>query len=323
MKRVLFSFSIVLVLFISCKNPIGTDASKKIEKIIGGDGLTNYIDRTSGGDEGKDRIENGKKLTVSFNSNGGSDVASEQVTHGEKASEPHDPTKTRDYRFDGWYKETELTNEFDFARETIVESITLYAKWIKIVPPHAFKNQSFREVTEEQVPPGTVEIADEAFAVNYLRTLTNLPTSLRKVGVEAFRQNTELTEVAIPEGVTEIDDRAFYQCLKITMLTLPSTLKKIGNAAFYTPFIGGSLTRLTLPEGLQYIGTFAFNSHKISQLVIPRSVTFIGDYAFEGNNMLTVILTRELYENIKAQDKLGSIFGPSTSYRDHEGNRLY
>ena len=68
------------------------------------------------------------KATVTFNSNGGSDVASQSIAFGEAATEPEDPTKT-DYTFGGWFTEDALTNEYDFDTP-VVADITLYAKWV-------------------------------------------------------------------------------------------------------------------------------------------------------------------------------------------------
>lgn len=63
--------------------------------------------------------------TVTFNSNGGTDVESQTVDHGSKATKPANPTKTG-YTFAGWY--TEADAEFDF--DTPITSATdLYAKW--------------------------------------------------------------------------------------------------------------------------------------------------------------------------------------------------
>lgn len=65
--------------------------------------------------------------TVTFNSNGGSAVASQTVTDGETATEPDDPTKDGS-TFAGWYSDEELTTEFNFATP-ITQNTTLYAKW--------------------------------------------------------------------------------------------------------------------------------------------------------------------------------------------------
>lgn len=73
-----------------------------------------------------------KTYTVTFDSVGGSDVASQNVTHGGKVIEPKDPTKDNAV-FGGWYKEAACTNVFDFAKETITDNTTIiYAKWTAV-----------------------------------------------------------------------------------------------------------------------------------------------------------------------------------------------
>jgi uncharacterized repeat protein (TIGR02543 family) len=69
-------------------------------------------------------------FTVTFNSSGGSAVAAQSVVSGGKATEPNPvPTKTG-YSLEGWYKETALTNRWNFATDTVTADITLYAKWV-------------------------------------------------------------------------------------------------------------------------------------------------------------------------------------------------
>ena len=74
-------------------------------------------------------------FTVSFNSNSGSDVASQEVTRDGKARRPDDPTR-EGYSFAGWYRDQELITEYDFDTP-VTSSITLYAKWTP-VPPGSF-----------------------------------------------------------------------------------------------------------------------------------------------------------------------------------------
>ncbi|KAK3605002.1 hypothetical protein CHS0354_000667 [Potamilus streckersoni] len=68
------------------------------------------------------------QFTVTFNSNGGSDVVSITVNSGSTIAKPTDPTRAG-YTFVNWYKEAEFTNVFDFDTETITANITLFAKW--------------------------------------------------------------------------------------------------------------------------------------------------------------------------------------------------
>ena len=72
-------------------------------------------------------ISEDEKFTVSFNSNGGSSVASQTVNAGEKVTKPTDPTKTN-FIFAGWYCDSALSEAYDF-NTLVLSNITLYAKW--------------------------------------------------------------------------------------------------------------------------------------------------------------------------------------------------
>lgn len=68
-------------------------------------------------------------VTVTFNSNYGSAVASQTIERGSNATKPTDPTKSEN-EFKGWYQNADFSGEpFNFANTTIDEDITLYAKW--------------------------------------------------------------------------------------------------------------------------------------------------------------------------------------------------
>jgi len=66
--------------------------------------------------------------TVTFESNKGTVVASQEVTSGNLITEPQDPTKTN-YTFIGWYTTSSFNEAWDFANDTVSTNITLYAKW--------------------------------------------------------------------------------------------------------------------------------------------------------------------------------------------------
>ncbi|MDD3747722.1 MAG: InlB B-repeat-containing protein, partial [Anaerostipes sp.] len=69
---------------------------------------------------------------VTFQSNGGSQVAKERVKFGEKVKQPANPTKSG-YTFKGWYKDAGCTSAYDF-NASVNEDMTLYAKWEKTSP---------------------------------------------------------------------------------------------------------------------------------------------------------------------------------------------
>ena len=82
---------------------------------------------SSGGNGGGGGSAVAKDYTVTFDSNGGSDVAKQTVTSGEKVNKPADPTR-EGYEFAGWYTDSKLTTAYDFSSK-VTKSITLYAKW--------------------------------------------------------------------------------------------------------------------------------------------------------------------------------------------------
>ena len=66
--------------------------------------------------------------SVQFNSNGGSAVVNQVIGEGDKVVKPTDPTLTH-YEFKGWFKDQDLTDEWDFNTDTVTAATTLYAKW--------------------------------------------------------------------------------------------------------------------------------------------------------------------------------------------------
>lgn len=67
-------------------------------------------------------------FTVIFNSNGGSQVASQSVAEGELVTEPTAPTKAG-ATFDGWYSDVALSAAWNFETDTVSGDMMLYAKW--------------------------------------------------------------------------------------------------------------------------------------------------------------------------------------------------
>ena len=68
-----------------------------------------------------------RKFIVSFATNGGTLIKSQNIVYGNKITKPIDPQKDN-YDFVGWYKDEDCTIKFDFSTR-IISNITLYAKW--------------------------------------------------------------------------------------------------------------------------------------------------------------------------------------------------
>lgn len=90
-------------------------------------------------------IEN---FTVSFDSDGGSAVTSQEVADGSTATEPSDPTKAG-YTFDEWQLDGVT---FDFTT-AITEDITLTATWLEVFTV-TFDSQGGSEITAQEVTDG-------------------------------------------------------------------------------------------------------------------------------------------------------------------------
>jgi len=71
----------------------------------------------------------GTGYTVSFDSNGGSNVAMQDVADDGFVTQPADPTMDGS-TFDGWYSDEGLTTPFDFVNDTVTSDTVIYAKWI-------------------------------------------------------------------------------------------------------------------------------------------------------------------------------------------------
>ena len=132
------------------------------------------------------------QYTVTFDTDGGSEVDAQTVAYGEKAKTPADPTKTG-YTFAGW----ELGgNAYDFAA-SVTEDMTLTAKW-----------------KDSEKPTGEIKISKNSwksflnnitfglfFKDTQTVTINAADNSGETVTVEYLLSNKELTKTAL-DGMT-------------------------------------------------------------------------------------------------------------------------
>lgn len=69
--------------------------------------------------------------TITFDTKGGTDVASQTQMYGEPLTAPEPPTR-EGYRFTGWYKDYNCDEQWDLQNDTIEVDLTLYAGWEKL-----------------------------------------------------------------------------------------------------------------------------------------------------------------------------------------------
>jgi len=86
-------------------------------------------------------------IIVSFEANGGSPAPEDQIIGNyNSVTEPVAMTKTG-YFFEGWYKEADCINQWNFYSDYVTANITLYAKWVL---PRVVKDEIVGETLTEK-----------------------------------------------------------------------------------------------------------------------------------------------------------------------------
>ena len=93
-----------------------------------------------------------EKYTVTFDSDGGTEIASVQVEKGKKVTKPEDPSKEH-YVFGGWYLED---TEWVFESDTVTKNTALTAKWTPEVYSVTLKNYDGTVLATENVSYGSL-----------------------------------------------------------------------------------------------------------------------------------------------------------------------
>lgn len=135
-------------------------------------------------------------------------------------------------------------------------------------------------ITRIVIPEGVETI--EAYAFTKLTALKEvvLPSTLKKIGVGAFKDCENLTNINL-ENVQFINEKAFYGC-KITRVALDKVVA-IGNYAF----ANCKLNYLVLPVSAQSLGIGAFSANEtLTSIDFKASKMKIGSYAFANCSRL-------------------------------------
>ena len=92
--------------------------------------------------------------TVTFDVQGGSEIAAQQVQTGKLAVRPENPERVG-YAFAGWYTSTDTSgSEYDFTA-AVTDDVTLYAKWTPNMYTVTFNSQGGSEIAAQQVAYGS------------------------------------------------------------------------------------------------------------------------------------------------------------------------
>lgn len=143
-----------------------------------------------------------------------------------------------------------------------------------------------------------------------------LPSTIKKIGDQAFKNCVALKEINIPEGCIEIGQGAFSDCSSLEEITLPSTIKTIGACAFAKECKDSTLEaeegaknilEISFADGITKIPDLSFNMayyyyiSEIKAVTIPSSVKVIGKKAFYDIKTPITVVIPEGVEEIEEQ----------------------
>ncbi len=197
-------------------------------------------------------------FTVTFDSEGGSEVASVRVMEGNPVPVPVTPTR-ENFDFDGWYRSADEGSAlWDFERDRVNSDLTLYAHWTE----KAETQEGTETLTYETNSEGAIVTGDEGQAANIVIPEVHEGRPVVGIADSAFaysRRTSDILSVTIPDSVKTIGKNAFHNqdALVEVEIGTESELESIGNNAFSG---NSALKSIYLPAGLTALGDDVFNN---------------------------------------------------------------
>lgn len=127
---------------------------------------------------------------------------------------------------------------------------------------------------EITISEGITTVGQSAFYCKGI-TKVNLPTSLKQIQYQAFRETTNLKSISLPKGLEVLGNRAF-NASGITSIVIPGSVKTVGALAFFQSYI----EKATIEDGVEILDSAAFRSSGLKEITIPGSVKEIKDSCF-------------------------------------------
>jgi uncharacterized repeat protein (TIGR02543 family) len=216
--------------------------------------------------------------TVTFDSQGGSDVDSQSVGDGRKVTQPAAPTRDG-YVFVNWYKEAVYTTLWDFDADTVIAPLTLYAKWRPF--------NTIAELTSYLASvTGGASTADPVPVAMGIDLAGNGWSDLLSA-IQGKYVSLDLSACTM-SGSTEFDPGS-VSVGRIVSLTFPdaATSIKAGADLNNPTFKNFGSLRSVSGANITAIGNHAFDgSHNLTKVSLPKAAA-IGEFAFYGCTALS------------------------------------
>lgn len=143
----------------------------------------------------------------------------------------------------------------------------------------------YAALTQVSIPSSVTRIGRDAFSNCRALASVTIPAGVTSIGFYAF-QNTAITSVTIPAGITRIENGVFSNCSNLASITFLGNITSIGSIAFNNT----GFTSFTIPGSVTSIEQYTFqNCIKLTSVTIPNSVTSIGADAFRYCTALTTV----------------------------------
>lgn len=155
--------------------------------------------------------------------------------------------------------------------------ITLYeAAQCEQLP--SFEGSDIKSFNELQYFTKITSIDNSMFAFSQYLSEITLPSSLVRIGDNAFMGCYNMTRLYIPEGVTSIGEAAFHSCTILSDVQLPESLESLGNIVFGEC---KSITEIEIPSGVKSIGTdLFFSCESLESVILPAGIASISEGMF-------------------------------------------
>lgn len=168
------------------------------------------------------------------------------------------------------------------------------------------------------IPTGNLyKIGKYAFSGTRISSL-DLPSSVKSVGIGAFKDCENLESVNFGDQIRTIEDSTFFRCIKLREFCIPKKTSRINQCAFLGCV---NLRSLSLTDNVKYIGPKAFAyCSSLEELVLPDSIYEIGWGAFMATSIYEITIPKNvktLHEFLFCNSTIRKVnLGPNVSQID-------
>lgn len=193
---------------------------------------------------------------------------------------PEHPFGFKDLGIDN-IKELHLTNT-KIVRDSLFKDVTnveyIYLNdGIEVIEDEAFFRSSIKGI---KLPSTLVKIGNNAFVLCDKLEEIIIPDTVNEIGYGAFKSCNSLVSIILPNQLVEIKQELFAECVNLENIVIPNDVTIIGSSAFEGC---SNLENFNLPLNIERIEGYAFSGcSKITNIELGDNLLYLGGYAFNG-----------------------------------------